>query len=96
MNVARCVSLALAAVFCTFAWLLLHSGEMVFRTIAYMIVSLGFIWFGDELASYRSGGPIDEPTPGIAVKIAGWILLLITPFFVYGLKAYLQAGFGSY
>ncbi len=92
MNIARWISLAIAAAFCAWAWLSLHSGEMLFRTAAYLIFPLGFIWYGNEVGRFSSGWRTNLPTPGIMVKIAGWVLLLITPVAVNGLKAYLQAG----
>jgi hypothetical protein len=86
------MSLALAAAFCGFA-LLLRPASMVFAAIAYMILPLAAIWFGDELGGYSSGFHVNAPTPGIAVKLLGWVLLLLTPLVVYALKLRLELAF---
>jgi hypothetical protein len=88
MNAARWISLTLAAASCAFA-VLLQPAYLACYAIAYLIVPLGAIWYGDELGS-MSGLRLDKRTPGIMVKIAGWILLLITPLAVYAFKLRLE------
>jgi len=50
------------------------------------IVTLGlafvFIWFGDELGAYTGFAHMWKvtPTPGVLIKIAGWILLTYSFF----------------
>jgi hypothetical protein len=88
---ARWISLACAAAFCAFA-LLLQPTSMVFYAITYMILPLAAIWYGDELGSFSSGCRVNRPTPGIMVKLIGWVLLLITPLAVYAFKLRLQLG----
>lgn len=45
------------------------------------LVTLLPIYFGDELGSYTGfwmkGACVDEPTPGIFIRVVGWVALLI-------------------
>jgi hypothetical protein len=92
MSTARWISLAFAAVFCALA-LVLQPTSMVFYAIAYMIIPLAAIWFGDELGSFSSGWQLNRPTPGMIVKLIGWVLLMITPLAVYAFRLRLELGF---
>ena len=85
MDTARWISLALAAAFCVYA-VVLQPWHMIYGAIAYMILPLALIWYGDELGEYTSGWHVNMPTPGIMMKILGWILLALTPLAVYSLK----------
>ena len=53
--------------------------------IFWLAISLGLIWWGDELGGGLIGakyGLISLPSPGWAVKLMGWILLLLPGFIV--------------
>ncbi len=58
------------------------SPHLVFGAVAYMVFPLAFIWFGDAFGAYASGWRINASTPGIFVKLVGWILLFLTPLIV--------------
>ncbi len=89
MDTERWISLAAAAAFCIFAvWL--QPWHLIYAAIAYMVLPLAAIWYGDELGEYTSGWHINMPTPGVMVKILGWILLTLTPLAVYTLKLRLE------
>jgi hypothetical protein len=48
--------------------------------IFWLAISLGCIWFGDELGEGLLGaryGLVSEKSPGWAVKLMGWIFLLM-------------------
>jgi hypothetical protein len=49
-------------------------------TLAFLILPLGLIWFGDSIGGYTGmvQGPnmVNQTTPGGALKFIGWILLL--------------------
>ena len=52
----------------------------VLRVLVLLVLSLGLIWFGDEIGGYS--GPISltrmvEPTPGVCMRFIGWVLLLL-------------------
>ena len=52
----------------------------------FLLLPLGCIWFGDELGGFTGIGAkgifISDETPGIFIKIAGWIFLLL-PVAIY-------------
>ena len=102
MGVSRLISLVIAALYvvafvCAFVVGAERDAEWeedIFRgaigVIFWLALSLGCIWFGDELgegligAMFR-GMIISSPSPGWAVKLMGWILLLLPAviFFFY-------------
>ncbi len=92
MNGERWVSLAFVAVICAYA-LLLRPASVALYAVAYMVLPLGAIWYGDELGSFSSGWRLNLPTPGIMVKVAGWALLLTAPLAVCAIKARMELGF---
>jgi len=92
MNAERWVSLAFVAAICAYA-LLLRPASMVLYAVAYMVLPLRAIWYGDEFGSFSSGWRLNLPTPGIMVKLAGWTLLLTTPLVMYACKARMERGF---
>jgi hypothetical protein len=91
MDTATWLSLVSAAAFCVFA-LLLQPTSMVIYAIGYMVIPLAAIWYGDYLGSFFSGWRLNLPTPGIMVKLVGWILLFLTPLAVYAFKLRLELG----
>jgi hypothetical protein len=89
VNAERCLSLALAVVFCAIAFAVTRSAHLTFRITCYIAFCLVLVWYGNEIASYRSGR-IDDTTPSIMVKIMGWILLLLAPLVIYTCTAGFQ------
>jgi len=84
------VSLALAVVFCAIAFAVTRSAHLTLRIACHIAFSLVLIWYGNEIGSYRSKR-IDDTTPGIMVKIMGWILLLLlAPLVIYARAAGFQ------
>jgi hypothetical protein len=73
------------ALFYLIAGGLMGGERLVLRLIVFLILPMACIWFGDAIGSvtgpttiFLSGGPaITKETPGCAVVIAGWILLLM-------------------
>ena len=58
------------------------SGDTI-GIIAWLAFSLGCIWWGDELGEGLIGakfGLVSAPSPGWAVKMMGWILLVLPAF----------------
>jgi len=54
--------------------------EGAFGLVFWLVLSLGCIWFGDELGEGLLGakfGFVSETSPDWAVQLMGWILLLI-------------------
>lgn len=63
------------------------SGDII-GILAWLALSLGCIWWGDELGEGLVGakfGLVSSPSPGWAVKMMGWILLVL-PAFIFILK----------
>jgi hypothetical protein len=63
-------------------------------TIFWLVISIGLIWFGDELGDGLRGaryGLITESSPGWAVKLMGWVFLLLPGilFFIYLIGNYI-------
>jgi hypothetical protein len=47
---------------------------------AVLLVPLACIWYGDEVGGYVGmlpGPAINRATPGVFVKVGGWVLLLL-------------------
>ena len=54
-----------------------------FVFLIFVILPLACIWFGDEMGGYTGaswGGAITDTTPGLIVRISGWLLLLLPIF----------------
>lgn len=55
-----------------------------FGVIFWLALSLGCIWWGDELGEGLIGakfGLISAPSPGWAIKLMGWVLLVLPAVF---------------
>lgn len=55
-----------------------------------LAVSLGCIWWGDELGEGMIGaryGLVSSPSPGWTVKLIGWIFLLTPAFLIIYIRA---------
>jgi hypothetical protein len=85
MDIARRISLVLAAAFCAFA-VVLRPWHLIYAAMLYQILPIALIWYGEELGEYTSGWHLNAPTPGIIVRILGWILLALTPLVVCAVK----------
>lgn len=53
--------------------------ESTFRILFGFLLPLLCIWFADQLGGYIGGGEvaITKKSPGIIIKMVGWIILLI-------------------
>ncbi len=93
MSLDRKISIAFAIAFIGYA-LYLGPPKLILIAVYYMVLPLGAIWFGDELGSqsknWLARGYIDRTSPGIMVKIVGWILLCVAPVAVYTFKMRLE------
>ena len=89
MEKNRVASLSLAVIASLlFGWAgghaggILRAGSYVFVSALIQVPILAMIWFSDEIGSYSgpsSDGPM-VPTPGIILRIFGWLLLVMTFF----------------
>lgn len=92
MDLSRWISLAVAGVYVVIGALGLLFGhasesmttenlfEGLFGGGLWLAISLGCIWWGDELGEGLIGakyGLISSTSPGWAVKLMGWVLLLL-------------------
>ncbi len=100
MNLSRWLSLAVAIIYILLFVLSFFlrgeheemSTEDIVRTsigiVFWLCLSLGCIWFGDELGEGMVGakyGLVSSPSPGWAVELMGWILLFIPAgIFIWG------------
>ena len=54
---------------------------MAFVLAIYLMLPVGCIWFSDAMGGYDGSmghwAPITYPSPGILVRIVGWVLLLL-------------------
>jgi hypothetical protein len=91
MNAARWISLAVAAAFCAFA-VYLQPTPLVIVAIAYMVLPLAAIWYGDELGSFAGDWQLDASRPGLILRLLGWVVLALTPLAVYAFKLHLELG----
>ncbi len=54
--------------------------ETTFGVVVWLALGLGCIWWGDELGQGLTGaryGLISQPSPGWAVRMMGWVFLLL-------------------
>jgi hypothetical protein len=56
-----------------------------------MILPPAAIWYSEEVGGISSGWRLNQATPGVVIKIAGWILLVLSPLAVYAF--HLRLGF---
>jgi hypothetical protein len=92
MDVSRWLSLSIAIIYILFfGFFLVLSGEYkemptveifegTFGLIFWLGISVGCIWFGDELGEGMVGakyGLVSSTSPGWAVKLIGWLLLVL-------------------
>ena len=69
----------LAAIY-ILAALCFGGAEAGFKVALFVVLPLGCIWFSDAMGGYVGPnwrGSITGPSPGIAVCIGGWLLLLL-------------------
>lgn len=99
MDVSRWLSLSIAIIYILlFGFDLVFSGEFretpsvkiiegAFGLVFWLVISVGCIWFGDELGEGMVGakyGLVSSTSPGWAVKLMGWILLMIPTGVIIG------------
>ena len=54
--------------------------EGAFVTFGFVLLPLACIWFGNLMGGYTgptTGMAITQPSPGLMICIAGWVLLLV-------------------
>jgi hypothetical protein len=77
-NWNRILSALVCIIYIIFAFLD-EGGGFAFSTLGASFVLLMIIWYADDIGSYTGGtfsGWITSPTPGLLVRILGWIFLL--------------------
>lgn len=92
MEISKIISLLIAAVYVIafiFAFAVNEERDAkweenlfkgAFSLIIWLMLSLGCIWLGDELGEGLIGakyGLVSSPSPGWAVKLMGWVLLVL-------------------
>jgi hypothetical protein len=82
MNWNRVLSSLVAVIYIVIA--AVYGGvEMAFKIVLFLILPLGCIWFSDAMGGYTGlglldfGAPITQQSPGILVRIMGWVVLLL-------------------
>ncbi len=85
MSMDRTISIVLAVAFIAYA-LYLGPPNLILIAVGYMVLPMAAIWFGDELGSQSGLWLVDRSSPGIIVKILGWILLCLAPVAVHTFK----------
>ena len=83
-NWNRLLSGAVAAIY-VIAALMTASAEQAFLALLFVLFPLACIWFGDAMGGFT--GPagtigITAPSPGVFVRILGWVVLLLPAVFV--------------
>lgn len=76
---SRVLSLVMAAGYLVAA-ISLGDGEDVLPVLGFVLLSLAFIWFGDEIGDYTGWiglRYVSTRTPGAMIRFAGWVLLLL-------------------
>lgn len=79
MNRDRILSGLLAVIYILVAFCA-GGAEAGFKVAAFVVLPLGCIWFSDTVGGYIGPawrGAITGPTPGLVVRVAGWLLLLL-------------------
>ncbi|MDD4879307.1 MAG: hypothetical protein PHR22_02485 [Candidatus Omnitrophica bacterium] len=60
---------------------LVDGTESAFKTIAFLIIPLGFIWFSEAIGNYTGpvtrAAPFTNKTPAFLIAFAGWVVLLL-------------------
>jgi hypothetical protein len=81
MNWNRLLSTLVAVTYIVIA--AIHGGaEMAFKVVLFLILPLACIWFSDAMGAYTGffplgDYPITQQSPGILVRIMGWVVLLM-------------------
>lgn len=84
---SKLLSLALSAAYLVAA-LTSKDVEVILSVLGFVLLSLAFIWFGDEIGDYTGWvelRPITARTPGGMIRFVGWILLLL-PAVAFGVQ----------
>ena len=81
MDWNRLLSLLVAATYVVGFLVLDGLDGRVFLVLGFLIFCLGCIWFGDEMGDFIGVGAkgiyISSPTPGVLVRIMGWVFLAL-------------------
>ena len=83
--IQRILSLLIAIGYAIFMIRQAHAGFCIA-----LLLPLVLIWFPDDVGNMidwgggaSSGGPVNKPTPGILISIAGWFFLVGFPVLLY-------------
>lgn len=82
MNWNRILSILVAATYITLA-AIFSGAEPAFKIGIFVMLPLACIWFSDAMGGYTGLGmlwfdaPITQKSPGILIRILGWIILLL-------------------
>ncbi len=81
MDWNRLLSLLVAATYVVGFLVLEGLDGRVFLVLGFLSFCLGCIWFGDEMGDFTGMGAkgiyISLPTPGILIRIMGWVFLAL-------------------
>jgi hypothetical protein len=75
LSAGRKISLIVSALYLAGALLARDVGVFA-QTLAFLVLPMACIWYGDAVGSYV-GGRITHASPGIVVTIGGWFLLAL-------------------
>jgi hypothetical protein len=71
---------------------LASGGKGVFGVVLFLILPMFCIWFSDAMGGYTGffpiGDSITQQSPGILVRILGWVLLLLP--IMFGIIFYIE------
>jgi hypothetical protein len=91
MSWNRLISVLVAVIYLAIAFA--HGGMgLAFKLGLFLILPLACIWFADAMGGYTGllgSMPITAPSPGVFVRILGWLLLLLP--LILGIVLYAQA-----
>ena len=89
---ARSISLLIVLAYLAFALVAASQGPKhqaigaVIAVVAYLLLALACIWFGDEMGDYVGilpGPATNRRSPGWMVRIGGWFLLFFPVLIVF-------------
>ena len=86
MNWNRILSLTVAVAYLIFA--IISGGKDTWPImLMFLLIPLGCIWFAEEFGGFTGLGAnlisISKTTPGLFIRIVGWVLLLMPAVVLY-------------
>lgn len=89
MTAERLLSVAIAFGVVVYA-AVLQPNSLILAAIIQTAFPLAAIWYHEEISDMTGSGKFESTTPAIFIRILGWVLLLLTPTGVWGLKFRLE------